>query len=154
MQQRPGCDGDQRRGQAYTVFIQNVGSCVIFEITSKSTKNEDMINKKDMYASLDVREHFLFDPLRDYLKTSLLGFRLKGGRYAPLPTDSDGYMTSRELGVSLISEGDPRTGRPVPIFDESLAEAEYKRAEMEHRRAKAKAEKLAAKLRSLGIEPE
>ncbi|RLC13319.1 MAG: Uma2 family endonuclease [Deltaproteobacteria bacterium] len=207
-----GVENHERR--SFKMWEENTGPCVIFEITSKSTKNDDMIGKKELYASLDVQEYFLFDPLRDYLKTSLLGFRLKKGRYAPLPIDSNGYMTSRELGVYLIPEGnilrvvDPRTREPVPVLDEAMdmleaerkraekaeterknaetgqqraeaerkkaemkqqrAEAERKKAEMKQQRAEAEAEaerknveaerkkveKLAAKLRSLGIEPE
>ncbi len=132
---------------------------MIFEITSESTRYEDMVNKKELYASLNVKEYFLFDPLGEYLKERFLGFRLgKNRMYVPIPSDRKGRIFSRELGAYLKPENDllrvidPDTDMPVPDHKEAMmtADSERKKAESERR----KAEKLAAKLRELGIEPD
>ena len=141
----------------FKLWEEKSGPCVIFEITSKSTAAEDMI-KTCLYSSLGVREYFLFDPLREYLEDSPLGFRLDGVMYSPIPREEDGSLFSKELGLSLKREGhllrlhDPETGLAVPSLEEavSMAEEESARAEEEAR----KAARFAAKLREMGIDPE
>jgi hypothetical protein len=146
--------------------------CVIFEITSDSTKDEDLNGKYALYASLGVREYFMFDPLREYLKSGLRGFRLKGNIYVPVLPDMKGQIFSRELETFLLPGGDmlhvidPQTGRPVPSHSESLfyagqaearADRESVRAEQAEKLAeseKQRADRLAAKLRALGISPD
>ncbi|MCP4104513.1 MAG: Uma2 family endonuclease [Desulfobacteraceae bacterium] len=166
-----GVDNTYER-RIFKMWEEDAGPCVIFEVTSKSTKNEDMVNKKQLYASLDVREYFLFDPLGEYLEDPFIGFRLVNKKYVPMPKNIDGRMFSRELKTFLFPDGemlkiiDPETGKPLPspeelgsMFDTALRKAEEadKKAETERKKAEKadkKAERLAAKLRALGIEPD
>ena len=50
------------------------------EIASPSTRTHDHTVKRDVYASLGVREYFLFDPANRRAPAALLGLRLRAGR--------------------------------------------------------------------------
>jgi hypothetical protein len=52
-----------------------------------------------------VKEYFLFDPLSEYLKPSLQGFRLSGRSYKAIQPSADGSLLSQELGLKLMREG-------------------------------------------------
>jgi len=157
---------EKKKRRIFKIWEEGEAPCVIFEVTSESTKDEDMVNKKELYASLNVKEYFLFDPLGEYLKQNFLGFRLRKNRmYVPVPADRKGRIFSRELGVYLKPEDDllrvidPDTDMPVPDHKEAMmtADSERKKADSERKKAESerkKAEKLAAKLRELGIEPD
>ncbi len=134
----------------YKLWEEKVIPCVIFEVTSRSTRWEDIGEKKALYEFLGIREYFLFDPLDEYLKPRLQGFRLRNGQYIPIPREKDGTLISQELGIILRPEGtlllvvDPKNGETVPSLEESndkriealkRAEAEAQRAEAEAQRA-------------------
>lgn len=79
---------------------------VVFEITSRKTKTEDIRTKRALYEELGVREYFLFDPENDYLRPPLQGFKLVSGRYVPLGGET---LHSELLGVDLrVVEGELR----------------------------------------------
>lgn len=55
------------------------------ELTSRSTKKEDLEDKFQLYRDvLKVKEYFLFDPYAEYLTPPLRGYRLRNGRYAQI----------------------------------------------------------------------
>ncbi|MCB0188809.1 MAG: Uma2 family endonuclease, partial [Caldilineaceae bacterium] len=130
----------------YKLWEEETVPCVIFEITSRSTRWQDVGEKKGLYEYLGVREYFLFDPLNEYLKPQLQGFRLINGSYQPIDLSPDGTLYSQELGLLLKPEGrqlrliDAQTGEGIPTMEESA-----ERAELEAQRAQAaesKAEQL------------
>jgi Uma2 family endonuclease len=90
---------------SWKTWEEGVVPCVIIELTSVETVNEDQRAKRRIYERLGVREYFLFDPLRECLDCPLLGYRLIGDRYDPLMPDSEGGVTSVELGMRLIPRG-------------------------------------------------
>ena len=158
-----GVEKHERR--TFKVWEEQARPCVVFEVTSRSSMLEDMVVKSILYASLGVREYFLFDPLHEYLEDTLVGFRLEGKDYVVIPPDREGRVFSEELGVLLSPDQeilrviDPQTGNPVPSLDEAivLAEQEAQRAEQERQHAiqeQQRAERLATQLRAMGIEPE
>ena len=110
---------------------------VVFEITSRGTRAEDLGSKKGLYEWLGVQEYFLFDPLDEYLRPRLQGFRLLGGGYQPI-TFGNSELSSTLLGLTLYAEGDKlrfrdaRTGEPLPLPTE---EANARQAEAEARAA-------------------
>lgn len=57
---------------------------IVFEITSDETQDKDRFFKRALYEELGVQEYFLFDPLGQYLKPALQGYRLAEGRYVAL----------------------------------------------------------------------
>lgn len=88
----------------YQLWKEQQAPCFILEVTSKSTRREDERDKRELYARLGVNEYFLFDPLAEYLKPPLRGYRLTDGVYAPIEPESDGALQSRELGLLLLRE--------------------------------------------------
>ena len=64
----------------YLTWEEGKGPDVVFEITSKTTRREDIDTKLTLYRdTLKVKEYFLFDPFEDYLTPSMQGFRLRAG---------------------------------------------------------------------------
>jgi Uma2 family endonuclease len=98
---------------------------LVIEVTSASSRKEDLMDKKSLYALLGVEEYFLFDPREEYLFPSLQGFRLQGGRYVPITPDRDGSLRSETTGLLLRRDDDGRsrlvdaaTGARLPRIDE------------------------------------
>src|SRR3990172_8736912 len=68
-----GVENYKRR--TYKIWEEGKRPDVVFELTSKKTKQEDQSKKKVIYQDkLKVKEYFLYDPLHDYLKPSLQGY--------------------------------------------------------------------------------
>lgn len=103
---------------------------VIIELMSRSTKLEDLGSKKVLYASLGVREYFVFDPLKEVSSAALRGFRLEQGEYTPM---LGSHLRSEVLGLELIVENevlrlyDPLSKKYLRTHKES--EAAYREAE-------------------------
>jgi Uma2 family endonuclease len=119
----------------------------VIEVTSSSTRREDLSAKKDLYERLGVSEYFLFDPTGDYLNPRLQGYRLEQGRYLRLAQEPDGSLSSRITDLRLRPEGlnlrliDARTGEKLLWTAEKDAaiEAAERKAENAERRAEAEA---------------
>ena len=131
---------ERRFRDYYLTWEEGKSPDVVFEITSKSTRSEDIKKKMSLYRDvLKVPEYFLFDPNQDYLTPSLQGYRLDQGRYEVIGTVG-GRLPSQGLGLHLERVGtqlrlvDPATGQRLPTAAER-AEAERQRAEQEHQRA-------------------
>ncbi len=65
-------------------------------------------------------EYFIFDPDEDRPESRFCGFRLREGRYVPIPPeDSEGRRLSQELGTWVVPDGTnlrviaPQTGSPL-----------------------------------------
>jgi Uma2 family endonuclease len=95
------CDPRPRR----TFKIWQEGRCpnVVFEITSRSSRDEDQVYKPRVFARLRIPEYFLYDPTGEYLDPPLQGFRLAGSDYAAIEP-SAAVLRSAELGILLRLE--------------------------------------------------
>jgi Uma2 family endonuclease len=91
--------------RSYFLWREGRPPSLIIEVTSKSSRREDL-EKKELYARLGVEEYFLHDPLGEYLKPLLQGFRLEDGKYVPIPSAVDGSLMSRLTGLTLRREGE------------------------------------------------
>ena len=89
----------------YKLWEEGCVHSLVIEVTSNSTRNEDLARKKRCYESLGVEEYFLHDPEGDYLSPRLQGHRLAGSRYEPIRPRSDGSLESRTTGLTLTVEG-------------------------------------------------
>jgi Uma2 family endonuclease len=115
--------------RTYRLWEEGQPPALVIEVTSASTRYEDLVEKKEKYAQLGVEEYFLFDPLDEYLSPQLQGFRLAGGRYWPIELEGDGSLSSRVTGLRLQVEDGQRlrlvdlaTGQPLPrTVEEALA---------------------------------
>jgi Uma2 family endonuclease len=135
----------------YKLWEEGRAPSLVMEITSSSTKDEDLNDKKDIYRRLGVEEYFLFDPYGDYLKPRLQGYRLESGWYLPISPEPDGSLVSRTVGLLLRTEGErlrlvePETGRPLPWGEEESEAREAAESAREAAEARAAAEAAARK---------
>jgi Uma2 family endonuclease len=144
-----GAPNHERR--TYRLWEEQPAPAVIFEFTSTSTQREDVRDKRILYEQLGVREHFIFDPMRDYLKPPLKGFRLSGDYYTPLTTEAfdagEWRLYSEELELELRTDGkqlrlfDPRANSYLrtPQEEAEAREAAEAQARMAEQRAQREA---------------
>ena len=154
----------KRRRDYYLVWEEGKGPEAVIELTSKSTREEDVDDKFKLYQdTLQVSEYFLFDPYGDYLDPQLKGYRLSAGKYVPIEALA-GRLPSEVLGVHLEQNGnvlrlyDPATKQWVPTPREALTQARAEKAAVEaarqqeetcRRRAEAEIERLRRELQDL-----
>jgi Uma2 family endonuclease len=144
----------------YKIWEEGQVPSVVFEMTSKGTKEQDLIYKKTLYEQLGVIEYWLFDPRGEWISERLRGYRLHEDVYYPV---SDGISQPLKLRLvleeKLIGFYRQDTGEKLLNPDE-LAQAlqnaeaqssqERQRADQERQRA----ERLAEQLRKLGVDPD
>jgi Uma2 family endonuclease len=134
------------RRDIFKIWTERRRPNFVLETTSKTTRREDRGKKKEIYALMEVPEYFLYDPLGDWLKPPLHGFRLRGGVYEPITPEKDGSIVSQELGVRFVLENgdlamyDAATGEPL-YSEAEWAEVQRQRAEEEHQRAEQERER-------------
>ncbi len=146
-----------RERRRYLLWEEGKGPDWVLEITSASTRKEDLEVKFALYRdTLKVQEYFLFDPESEYLVPPLKGYRLQRGRYVPI-RPVRGRLPSKVLGLHLEQDDwqvrlyDPQTGRRLLNPFELAAEAEEverarQQAEAEHQRAEAERQQAEAEL--------
>jgi Uma2 family endonuclease len=128
--------GDRK---SYKLWEEGQGPSFVIEVTSDSTRNEDLGRKRSLYEQWGVEEYFLHDPRKDYLEPGLQGYRLVNGRYQKIVPESDGSLLSRTTGLRLRRDGnhlrliDPATGTPLPGVEELREEVRRLRRELEAR---------------------
>lgn len=104
--------GKQER-RVYKLWEEGKGPDVAIELTSRSTRLEDLGNKRALYAELGVAEYFIYDPYQEYLKPPLQGYRLERDNYTLVGADAQGKLHSRVLDLDLqIVQGDLRLFDP------------------------------------------
>jgi len=118
----------------YRLWEEGAPPTFIVEVTSPSTRREDRAKKRDLYARLHVREYVLYDPLGEYLRPPLQGYRLREGGYIPMDI-AHSALVSEALPIRLALDGsrlmliDARTGTALLTPSERLAaELEVTRA--------------------------
>jgi Uma2 family endonuclease len=133
--------GNHRR-ENFLLWEEGHGPRFVIELTSSSTRKEDTSKKFGLYRdTLKVREYFLFDPLGDYLKPSMQGWRLVKGQYQAIRA-VEGRLPSQTTGLHLERVGNelrlwnPETAAwlPTPAERANQAEARASRAEAELQR--------------------
>ena len=107
----------KRDRRIYQVWKEEKAPDVVFELTSRGTRQKDLGSKKGVYEVLGVEEYFLFDPFGEYLTPRLVGFRLARWGYRQIEDEEP--LVSRVLGLELRVEGemlrlvDPATGEKL-----------------------------------------
>ena len=147
----PGVHQHQRR--TYKLWEEGPPPAVVFEVTSRSSRLEDTGTKRAVYAMLGVQEYFVYDPLGEYLRPALQGYRLQEGDYQRVQPASAGHLVSQVLGLEMrLEDGrlrlvDPTTGERLLTHEEAqearqiaqdrAAQAEDRAAQAEDRAAQA-----------------
>ena len=145
--------------ETYKLWEEPKGPDFVLEVTSPSTRRQDQVRKRALYATLGVREYFLYDPKGEYLDPPLQGTGLRGGGYAPLARsrmpDGAWGLWSEVLGLYLHRRGralrlrDPATGRDLLTHREVAAARREEAAAWQA--AEARIAELEALLSSKGI---
>jgi len=126
---------------------------VVIELLSESTASQDKIEKKQIYQDkLRVNEYFWYDPFNP---EDLAGFVLLDGVYEPIQPNEQGWLISHRLGLALVLwQGDYKGVTATWIRWATLEGMLLPTPQELAEEAQQKAERLAAKLRELGINPE
>jgi Uma2 family endonuclease len=143
--------------RVYKLWEEGKNPDVVIEVSSHSTRREDLWEKRGLYEFLGVDEYFLFDPLKEYLSPPLQGYRLLEGLYQLLKPEQDEKsewrLFSQRLGLELHTEGnflrlyDPARGERLltPLEAQEKARQETAR----RRQAEARIAELEAELARL-----
>jgi len=117
---------------------------LVVEVTSKKTRRKDQDVKKPLYERLGVKEFLLFDPLGEYLRPPLQGFRLMRGSYQPIPLEADGSLRSQTTGLWFKREGQRLRLVDVITREQILWSEELEAARLQEAAARQAAEAKAA----------
>ena len=133
--------------RTYKVWAEGRGPDVVFEVTSRSTRLDDLGTKRALYAMLGVAEYYIFDPQGDYLQPRLWAYHLdieqQPAEYVRL---FDEVIFSPILGLELFVEAellrlrDPNTGEK--LLTPMEAQAARRVAEAEAARLRTELERL------------
>src|SRR5947209_5867888 len=140
----------KRERRTYKLWEEGQPPAVVFEITSRGSRLEDLGTKRVVYAMLGVREYFLYDPLGEYLRPPLQGYRLQEGEYQRLLPGGEGELVSQVLGVELrVEAGRLRVIDPARLLTPAEAQAARRAEAAARRAAEAELERLRAELARL-----
>ncbi len=126
---------------------------VVFEVLSPGNRFDELLRKFRFYEKYGVEEYYIYNPDNG----DLLGWQRGGGSLEEI-SEMNGHV-SRRLEIRFEPGEGPNNlriigpdGQPFRTHQELMeqAEADRQRAETEHQRA----ERMAARLRELGIEPD
>lgn len=97
--------GKQER-RIYKVWEEGKPPDFIMEFASRSTYNNDLGNKKEIYAAMGATEYFLYDPFRSCLPAPLMGFRLFEDDYVEILPRANGGVPSETLNLEFLLQDD------------------------------------------------
>jgi len=133
---------------------------VVFEVLSPSNRLGEMLRKRDFYDRYGVEEYYLYDPDR----FDLTGWLRSENGPLQIIENVNGWVSPR-LGIRfevnpgadlVIYRADGRRFPSIVELDNQReqAERERDRAERERDEERQKSERLAARLRDLGVDPD
>ena len=83
-----GAMGNHPR-DSWLVWREGKAPDFVLEIASQSTWRRDVGRKRDIYAGMGVSEYWRFDPTGRFFTPPLVGERLAGNEYQPIPVNPD-----------------------------------------------------------------
>ena len=100
-------DHDLGRRPTYQLWVEGKPPDFALEVISPSSAIRNQESKKQLYASLGIREYFLFQPDVKRPGPRLAGYRLWGKDYVEVQAEGGdgGELRAETLGVSLRPEG-------------------------------------------------
>ena len=134
----------KKKRRIYNIEVEGKAPELVIELTSVSSKKEDLGNKRFVYANLGVKEYFIFDPFGDTIRPALRGFRLESGDYLPIVGTR---LKSEVLGLELrLEDGLLR------LYDYKNNQRLLTRAESHAARRAAEAKAMAAETKAMAAE--
>ena len=155
---------DKKDRDTYLVWVEGKTPDFVMEFSSKTTHDEDLGPKRDLYASLGIQDYILYDAESLFLPSPLMGYTLVDGEYVPISEYGDGGLPSVVLGLDFhvadvgLGLYDPVAGAWLQTPTESAearADNAEARAEQEAARAdnaEARAEQEAARAKAAEAE--
>jgi Uma2 family endonuclease len=135
----------------YKIWEEGEVPQVIFEMTSPSTREQDLSYKKTLYEQLGVQEYWLFDPRGEWIENKLIGYRLQRENYQ-LITDnfSEPLQLNLKVKDKLIAFYRKDNGEKLLTPDElklakTAAEIKAQEAEIKAQEAEIKAQEAEIK---------
>lgn len=146
-------DVPQNERKSWVVWEEGKSPDLVIELLSESTAQMDKTDKKLVYQNrLRVPEYFWYNP---WQPEDFAGFSLVNGVYQPLILDSQGRYISQRLQLALITWQGVYCGIDTTWLRWQTLEGKLLPTQRELKnQAEAKAQKLAAKLREMGINPD
>ena len=144
-------DIEKRLYPNYKIWEGKQTPAIIFEVTSAGTKETDWTFKKTLYEQLGVTEYWLFDPYGEWVTEQLQGYRLnEDGVYKPIRDNCSEVLQLKLqaeeylIGFYRLDNGE-KLLTPEELYSANLA------ANQRADREEARADRLAEKLRQLGV---
>ena len=140
----------QKPRHTYKVWEEGKVPDFVMEFSSKTTYQNDLTDKMDLYATLGIRNYLLYDAEALYLPSPLIGFQLVDRVYIPIPPGGDGGIHSDVLGLDFyirdrrLAVYDPVGKQWIQTAAET-AEARAETAEARAETAEARAETAEAR---------
>jgi Uma2 family endonuclease len=133
----------------YKLWEEGQGPQVVFELTSRSTRLDDLGTKRALYAMLGVSEYYIFDPYGDYLEPRLWVYHLEMSQgpaeYVRILGE---VIHSEALGLDLLTEGNLLRLQDTQSGQKLLTPFEAQAAHRAEAKARRAAEAEAARLRA------
>ena len=133
-----------RENNGYIISEQGKPPDFVLEIASRSTGRQDVVEKRTVYADLEIPEYWRFDETGEFHGTRLAGDRLVEGGYEPVPIETveegvlQGYSSALNLFIrwdhGQLGWHDPETGNHIVRYEDLEARVRELEAELERRR--------------------
>ena len=140
----------QKMRHTYKVWEEGKVPDFVMEFSSKTTYQNDLTDKMELYAALGIPNYLLYDAEALYLPSPLMGFQLVKGVYVPIPLGVDGGIHSDVLGLDFhirdrrLAVYDPVAEQWLQVpADQHAARAEEAEARAEEAEARAAQETIA-----------
>ena len=91
----------QKQRHTYKAWEEGKVPDFVMEFSSKTTYQNDLTDKMDLYATLGIPNYLLYDVEALYLPSPLMGFQLVDGVYIPIPPGVDSGIHSDILGLDF-----------------------------------------------------
>lgn len=91
----------QKLRHTYKVWEEGKAPDFVMEFSSKTTYQNDLTDKMETYAGLNIPNYLLYDAEALYLPSPLMGFQLVEGAYVPIPPGAEGEIHSDILGLDF-----------------------------------------------------
>lgn len=124
--------------RTFRLWEENVPD-VIFEISSRKTRNADFKKKYLLYEGFGVKEYYIFDPEYRYLSQEpLFAFHLENKLFKKMKVEK-GRIFSPSLNLEIVNTGEtlrlfnPETEEFLPTMEELESEVERLKAELAKR---------------------
>ncbi len=102
---------------SWLVWREGKAPDFVLEIASPGTWRRDAIQKREIYAEMGVTEYWRFDPTGECFTPGLVGERLSGGKYEPIPIDTDGAGVLRGHSAVLSLDMCVLPGLEFRLYD-------------------------------------